>query len=198
MDALQATSSVLETVDVAHRAATRLKYMLEDWSAAPSVMPRLQEITTRLHDLLVRIVHTQTNVVNTTSPRHTTGALVLDIASTRSTLSWLEDVLEGSQAVAAGALGQNVTAQQSSVRSRARWVQRSTLAELQRKLEDCYQRLLIRLMELNVLVLIVAVSDTGHLLKYNFPKHNRSQHLCHSFARVSRCYKLSRLNPGAS
>lgn len=150
MEASQNSNSVLEIVDVAYRAVVQLDCVLRDWAAAPSAMLRLQETTTRLHDLLVSVAHAQNHIIDTVArPNQAIASLAHDIAFTRSILSRLEDVLEGAQPVSAKSSRRDKI-QQDGLQSRARWVQRSTLAEVQKSLDDCYQRLLVRLMALNV------------------------------------------------
>lgn len=150
MDSLQlpsSGSSLDDTVDIAYKAVVRLDSMLRDWPAAPSVLLRLQETMSRLHSLLVNVVHEQDAAVvdhlhGPSSSPAVDQALSSDLAFTRSTLELLEGVLEGAQG----------DAQQggSSPVSRVVWVQRSTVAKVKRELDECYQRLLVRLMALNV------------------------------------------------
>lgn len=130
------------TVDAAYRAVMRLDGMLRDWPGAPSLLLRLQESTTRVHGLLVNVVHEQDNVGSPSSQ-----ALSSDLEFTRSTLRRLEEgVLEGAQGREEG----DARHGGGSPVSRVVWVQRSDVAEVQGALDECYQRLLVRLMALNV------------------------------------------------
>ncbi|KAF3764732.1 hypothetical protein M406DRAFT_331053 [Cryphonectria parasitica EP155] len=166
MNALQNASSILGILDIAYRAIARLNSILRDCSSAPAEVLRLQESTTRFHDLLDSVVQVQNTVVGVLGPSRDVGALSYDVEFARMMLGRLEDVLESVSAQQQGADRADTqieTETDIGSVSRVGWLgQRKTIIDLQRSLDDCYHRLLVRLMVLNVTTTVNVYSSLAH------------------------------------